>query len=257
MAGSVQTPLPGTGAASAPAASFLSTIIPNYNNLVGQTSSIIGNLLNGTPSPGTVQNATATFGVNNGLGTGSGVLNNYGYNLYDQTGQANQAAGMQDLSSLIGSVSSPTLTNQGQQLQNSQYNAGLNQQENEFGQNLAEQQFTDQINSLIGLSNSGIGGGNTTTTSTGLPIPSATQTGSTGNPQLDALLSQASASQSANGYVDPAVLQNIELLGGQAAGFTPQTITNAYNPNAQPQYAALPASGSAASQLSSPTLAML
>jgi len=158
-----------TATSAGPTTDWMNNLIPGYSGLVGQASGAIGDLLAGQPSPSTAQNAAATFGVENGLGTGSGVTNRYGYDLYNQMGAQRQQQGMSDLNSLIGSTSSPALSNQAQQMQNTQFGQNLAQQGSEFGQslqtqvsefgqNLQEQQFNDYINALIGLSNSGIGG---------------------------------------------------------------------------------------------------
>ena len=144
--------------ATAPNADFLNNLIPGYNNLVGQASGVIGDLLAGTPSPSTTRNAAATFGAANGLGTGSGIANRWGYDLYNTLGNQRQQQGLGALNNIIGATSSPALSNQGQQLQNQQFNANLSQQGSQFGQSLNEQKFNDQINALIGLSNAGIGG---------------------------------------------------------------------------------------------------
>jgi len=127
--GSVYTP-PQTDTATTAATatptdseSFLESIIPGYGNLVGGATGIISNLLNGSPSPSTVRNDNATFGVASGQPATSGLgslIGNRGYDLYKQQGQANQQTGISDLLNLISGVSSPALTNQGQQLQNTQ-----------------------------------------------------------------------------------------------------------------------------------------
>lgn len=126
----------------------METYIPNYNALLGKATGTISDLLNGTPSPSTTRNAAATFGVENGLGTGSGVVNRYGYDLYNQEGQQRQAQGAQELGSLIGTVSQPTLENQGQNLQNNQFYSNLDQQANEFNTQEQMQQLDEMIRSF-------------------------------------------------------------------------------------------------------------
>lgn len=132
---------------------FLNNIIPGFNGLNQKSSDVIGNLLNGTPNAATAQNAAATFGTTNGFGAGSGIANRFGYDLYGQQGAQRQQQGLGDLSNLIGSVANPTLQNQGQNLQNQQFGANLNQQANEFN---SSQQNQDLL-TLLGQ----LGGGST------------------------------------------------------------------------------------------------
>jgi len=138
---------------------FLSKIIPNYGNQASKTSSIIDNLLNGTPSSDTVRNAGANFGAQNGLGVGSGATNRFGYDLYNQMGQRNQQTGIQDLLSMIQGVSSPVLANQGQNLQNNQFNAQLAQNADQF--NRSQQTHENyQLGALLAQLSAGGNGSN-------------------------------------------------------------------------------------------------
>lgn len=135
---------------------FLASIIPGYKNLVGGTTDIINNLLQGSPSPSTVRNANAAFGVSSGQPAIGGVgtfAGNRGFDLYRQQGQQNQQTGIGNLLGLISGVSSPALANQGQQLQNSQFNANLGQQASQFNTNMQLQNFLAQLQAL-GLGNS-------------------------------------------------------------------------------------------------------
>lgn len=132
---------------------YLSQIIPSFGANSSRAGDIINNLLNGTPNPGTAQNAAATFGVQNGLGSGSGITQRTGYDLYNQQGAQRQQTGLSDLSSLIGSISSPTLEDQGQNLQNQQFNQNLNQNASEFNaseQSRQNQNLQDLIAQLSG-----------------------------------------------------------------------------------------------------------
>lgn len=132
---------------------YLSKIIPNFDENSGTASSIIKNLLSGQPNPGTVQNAAATFGVQNGLGSGSGITQRFGADLYGQQADARRQTGLSDLSLLIGSISSPTLEDQGQNLQNQQFNQNLNQNASEFNaseQSRQNQNLQDLIAQLSG-----------------------------------------------------------------------------------------------------------
>ena len=126
--------------------------IPGLPSLTSQASDTISNLLSGTPSPSTTQQAAATFGVQNGLGTGSGIVNNYGYNLYNQKGQASQQQGLTDLLNMIGSYAGNVEPSAGQNLQNTQFNQSLNQSGNEFNATNSIQQFNAMLSALgLGL----------------------------------------------------------------------------------------------------------
>lgn len=132
----------------APNSDFLSSILPGYSGLASKSSSVINNLLNGSPNPGVAQNAAATFGVQNGQGAGSGIGNRYGYDLFNAQGAQRQQQGLGDLSNLIGSIASPTLQNQGQNLQNQQFYSNLNQNAAEF--NASEQaRQNEQMQALL------------------------------------------------------------------------------------------------------------
>jgi hypothetical protein len=147
---------------SAPASNndIIASLFPGAQNLTASASDVIKNLLNGTPSPSTVRNSTATFGVGSGLGGGSGFLNRYGYDLYNKQGQERQSAGLGALNSLIGSTASPILTNQGQQQQNSQFYSNLGQSNNQFNQDLQLRQFLANLQAM-GLGQSIISDGRT------------------------------------------------------------------------------------------------
>jgi hypothetical protein len=136
--------------------------IPGLNNLLGTASGNISNLLSGLPSAGMAQTTNAYAGATagqpgqaNALGT---FLGNRGADLYNQQATGYQQTGLSDLLNLIGTSSGNLATTPGQNLQNTQFNQNLSQSGSEFNQSLAEQQFTDQINALIGLSNAGFGG---------------------------------------------------------------------------------------------------
>jgi hypothetical protein len=143
---------PNANSATTTSLQDLNTAIPGFSGLSGQASSVIGNLLNGTPSPSTTRQAAATFGNANGLGTGSGIVNNYGYDLYNQKGQANQQQGITDLLSMLGGYSGTVTPTAGQNLQNTQFGQSLGEQASEFGQSNALAQFNSMINAL------GVGG---------------------------------------------------------------------------------------------------
>jgi hypothetical protein len=157
---------------------FLESVLPGIGALTSTATSNISSLLNGLPSPGTARTANAYWGV--GAGTpASGDINSFigqrGTDLYGQQAQASQQTGLQDLLQTLGAYSSPVLSNQGQQMQNTQagnqlgydYSA-LSQSGQEFNQNLAQQQqqfnSTNSLNqfqsmlSALGLGNQITGG---------------------------------------------------------------------------------------------------
>jgi len=74
------------------------------------------------------------------LGQGSGLTSNYGYNLYNQTGQKNQQVGMQDLLQMLGGYSGTVAPTVGQTQQNQQFYSGQAQQANEFQQTEQDRQ---------------------------------------------------------------------------------------------------------------------
>lgn len=133
-----------------------------FGGLINSAQQDVGSLLNGLPSPSTTRTANAYFGAGTGLGTGSDFLRNRGYDLYGQQSQQRQQTGLQDLNSLMSGVSSPELTNQGQQLQNTQFNANLGQNQSQFDQNLQLQQFLAQLQAM-GLGNSIVNSGKSNT----------------------------------------------------------------------------------------------
>jgi hypothetical protein len=226
----VTTPQTSTTSNSAalPNPTSLYGAIPNLNNLVGSASGNIMNLLSGLPSAPLAQTTAAYAGAtagqpgqSNALGT---FIGNAGANLYNQQSSANQQTGLGDLLNLIGGTSGTLAPTPGQNLQNSQYYAGLGQSGSEFQQSLAEQQFNDQINALIGLSNAGIGG--TGGTSGSLINSSATASPFGNNTTLANLEAQLPSSfpsgtsynsqgQSTNGSLN-ALIQNILAAGGTA-----------------------------------------
>ncbi len=127
----------------------LNQAIPGLPNLTGTASNDIQSLLSGNVSPSITRNAAATFGVQNGLGTGSGVTNRYGYDLYKNQGRQNQQMGIQDLLGLVGGYSGTVAPSAGQNLQNTQFQQQLAQQANEFNQS-QQQQLLQLLAQLAG-----------------------------------------------------------------------------------------------------------
>ena len=127
---------------------YLNQALPGFGNLTGQATGVIGNLLSGLPSPSTARQAAATFGVQNGLGTGSGIADNYGYDLYKEQGAKRQQTGIQDLLSMLGSFSGNVTPNQSQLLQAGEFGANLSNQQNEFAQTEQDRQ-NQQLQQLL------------------------------------------------------------------------------------------------------------
>jgi hypothetical protein len=148
-------PTPTTPAPTAPNSDFISALIPGFGGLNSKSSDVINNLLTGSPNPGTVQNAAATFGAQNGQGAGSGIANKFGFDLYNEMGNQRQQQGLSDLSGLIGSIAQPTLENQGQNQQNQQFYSNLGQSAAEFNtsqQNENNRQMAALLAQLAGQS---------------------------------------------------------------------------------------------------------
>ena len=119
---------------------YLNQALPGFSNLSAGATGIIGNLLKGLPSPSTARQAAATFGVQNGLGTGSGVTNRYGYDLYNTQGAQRQQTGIQDLLSTLGTYSGNVTPNAGQLLQGQEFGLNLANQQSEFAQTEQDRQ---------------------------------------------------------------------------------------------------------------------
>ena len=135
--------------------SYLENLLPGISGLQGQATSAIGNLLGGLPSPSASRTANAYFGAGSGMGAGSQFLQNRGYDLYNQKAAQNQQTGLSDLTSLLGATTSPALqysglgvTQQGQNLQNQQFNSQLGQNASEFDQTNQIAQFNAMLNAL-------------------------------------------------------------------------------------------------------------
>ena len=167
MANQVIMPNTNTGSSgSVNTSGLLDSVLPGFSNLSGSATGVIANLLKGLPNPATTQQANATFGVNSGLGTGSGFLQGRGYDLYNQQGQAMQQQGLDDLLKTVGTYSGNVVANAPQTLQNQQFGAQLGEQQSEFGQNYQLQQFQAMLQAL--------GLGNSITNSGNQPTPSMT-----------------------------------------------------------------------------------
>jgi len=126
---------------------FLNNTLPGFTQARTSAMGNIQNLLTGLPSVDQTRTANAYFGANSGM-PGSDFIRNRGYDLYGQQAQQNTQTGLSNLTSLLGSVSQPTLTNQGQQLQNTQFNQNLSQQNNQYQQDLQLKNFLANLQSL-------------------------------------------------------------------------------------------------------------
>lgn len=134
---------------------YLNQALPGFSNLSAGSTSVIGNLLKGLPSPSTARQAAATFGVQNGLGTGSGITNRYGYDLYNTQGAQRQQTGIQDLLSMLGTYSGNVTPNAGQIQQGQEFGANLLNQQNEFQQTEQDRQnqMLMQLLGQLGMNN--------------------------------------------------------------------------------------------------------
>jgi hypothetical protein len=151
-----------TNTASTPNPTNLYQAIPGLSNLMNTASNNIAGLLSGNASPSLAQTTAAYAGATagqpgqaNALGTFTG---NMGANLYNQQAQQNQQTGLADLSNLIGTTSGNLAPSASQNQSTGLGYAQLGQQGQQFQQQLALQQFMDQVNALVSLSQAGIGG---------------------------------------------------------------------------------------------------
>lgn len=126
---------------------FLESVLPGVSSLTTSATGVIGNLLNGLPSAPLARTTNAYWGVGAGTpasGTGgAGDINSFigqrGTDLYNTQANSNQQTGLNDLLQTIGTYTSPALANQGQQLQNTQFNNQLSQQGDQFSQSQGQQ----------------------------------------------------------------------------------------------------------------------
>lgn len=152
---------PTTATANQPnGQSFLETVLPGIGGMTKSATGVIQDLLTGLPSVSKARTNNAYFGVGAGQPATGGVgtfTANRGADLYGQQAQQNRQQGLSSLFQAIGSYSSPILSNQGQQFQNNQANAGLGQQASQFSQNYELQKFQAML-SALGLGNQITGG---------------------------------------------------------------------------------------------------
>jgi hypothetical protein len=134
---------------------YLNAALPGFSNLTSGATNVIGNLLQGLPSPSTARQAAATFGITSGAGANSGLANNYGYNLYNQQGAQRQQQGIQDLLSTLGAYAGTVTPNVGQLQQGQEFGTALANQQNEFNQTEQDKQnlMLMQLVQQLGMNN--------------------------------------------------------------------------------------------------------
>ena len=134
---------------------FLESILPGIGKLTTSATGAIGNLLNGLPSASNARTLNAYWGAGAGQ-PATGDINSFigarGTDLYNRQANTNQQTGINDLLQTIGSYSSPALTNQGQQMQNTQFGQSLAQSGSQFDQTYQLQKFQAML-SALGLGN--------------------------------------------------------------------------------------------------------
>lgn len=138
---------------------FLESVLPGIGGLTSSATGVIQNLLNGMPSVSKARTNNAYFGVGSGQPATGGVgtfTANRGADLYGQEAQQNRQQGLSNLFGAIGAYSSPILANQGQQLQNNQFNSSQGQQASQFNQNYQLQKFQAMLQAL-GVGNNIVG----------------------------------------------------------------------------------------------------
>lgn len=140
---------PGYGTSSSPAPQFNNDFLNNlgFGNLIKTGQNVTQGLLNGNTSADAARTANAYFGAQSGM-PGSDYVKYRGADLYGAQRKADQQTGLGDLNTLLGGVTSPVLANQGQVNQNNQFGAQLNQNQNQFDQNLQLQQFLAQLQAM-------------------------------------------------------------------------------------------------------------
>lgn len=124
--------------------SLLESGIPGFGGLTRSATDIIGNLLNGLPSPSLARRENAYFGAASGLGSSNtdpthDFLRNRGFDLYGQKAEERQQTGLKDLLSLLSGYSGSVVPTTGQALQNDQFNQEFGWKQN---QGLIDNAFT-------------------------------------------------------------------------------------------------------------------
>ena len=148
--------MPTTSQTGSNSQQFLESVLPGISGLTSTATGNIANLLNGLPSASQARTTNAYWGVGAGTPAGgagnTGDINSFigqrGTDLYGQQAQANRQTGLQDLLSMVSGFSSPALQNQGQQLQNTQFQENLGQNQYEFNQNNILNQLQAMLSTL-------------------------------------------------------------------------------------------------------------
>lgn len=124
--------------------------IPGFGDLTSTATSNIKNLLSGLPSVDQTRLDNAYFGAGTGLNPTSPFLINRGRGLYGERAEQQRQTGLQNFLSLIGQFSGNVVPNVGQQQQQSQFGQNLAFQGRESAasrasqESLAEQQLREQ-----------------------------------------------------------------------------------------------------------------
>lgn len=127
----------------------INAAVPGLSGLTNSASGIIGNALNGLPSPSESRLQNAWYGSASGMDPTSHFLQNRGYDLYRGRANQQQQQGLQNYFGLLGATSGVLAPTPGQEFQNQQFGQSQAQQNNQFGQNQAQQ--AGQFNADFGF----------------------------------------------------------------------------------------------------------
>lgn len=119
--------LPPTAATSG----AVTNSVPGFNNLSRSATGNIANLLTGLPSASPTQRANAYFGVGSGM-PNSDFVRNRGFDLFGEQAEQHKQRGLDDFLKVLQGYSGTVMPTAGQQIQNQQFNAGLQSNEGQF-----------------------------------------------------------------------------------------------------------------------------
>lgn len=128
----------------------ISQAIPGLPALTQSATNIIQSALSGLPSPDEARLSNAYFGAASGMDPTSDFLRNRGFDLYGRMTNARQQQGIGNLLNLVSGFSGAVAPTPGQELQDRQQTAQLNQQGQQFNQNFGfeQQQWNKQLQLL-------------------------------------------------------------------------------------------------------------
>ena len=128
----------------------LESAIPGLPRLSKSATNIIGAALDGLPSPSESRLSNAYFGAGSGLDPTSDFLRNRGFDLYRRNANARQQQGINDLLNLVGTYSGNVAPTPGQEMQDRQQTAQLQQQGQQFQSQFGfeQQQWQKQLELL-------------------------------------------------------------------------------------------------------------